>query len=225
MTAEPAQVEKEAIARAADDLVRQGYDVIREPGRNDLPEFLHGFRPDLVAHRGAEHLVVEVKGGSWGQDPSSWRDLAAEVRRHPGWQLRLVLAAPPSGRAANVPPPPSPSAIRKKLRSARRLYESNEQAAALLLLWSLLEAAAHHRLKELGVSRDGPKTPIALLKDLVSFGLLEPEEYDQLVPGVTLRNALAHGRSTMPVARDIFDKLAVLVERLTAREPRSKMSA
>jgi uncharacterized protein YutE (UPF0331/DUF86 family) len=211
MSIDVVRSEREAIAKAANDLARQGYEVVRDPGRSDLPEFLRDFRPDLIAHRGNEHLVVEVKSKWFDQEPRQWRALAEEVRRHPGWQLRLILGEP---RQSEVPPPLSLEEINEKLSSARRLYEAEERGAALLMLWSLLEAASLHRLSALGIALDRPKTPIALLKDLVSFGLLEQEEYDRLRPVVALRNAIAHGRAAMSVDREIFDALVELVRRL-----------
>ncbi|MFI4988204.1 MAG: hypothetical protein ACHQF3_12260 [Alphaproteobacteria bacterium] len=213
MTIDVVRSEREAIAKAADDLVRQGYEVVREPDRSALPDFLRNFRPDLIAHRGDEHLVVEVKSNWFDQEPRQWRALAEEVGRHPGWQLRLVLSGP---RQEEIPPPSSLGEIEAKLGSTRGLYEAGERGAALLLLWSLLEAASHHRLSELGAPPDRSKTPLALLKDLVSFGLLEQEEYDKLRPVTALRNAIAHGRATMPVDRKIFDALVDLVQRLIA---------
>ncbi|HXQ67999.1 MAG TPA: hypothetical protein VN980_15620 [Alphaproteobacteria bacterium] len=211
MSIDVVRSEREAITKAADDLARQGYEVVREPGRSELPDFLRNFRPDLIAHRGNEHLVVEVKSKWFDKEPRQWRALAEEVRRHPGWQLRLVLSGP---RDDEIPPPPSLDEIDAKLSSSRKLYESGEAGAALLLLWSLLEAASYHRLSELGAAPDRPKTPIALLKDLVSFGLLEQKEYDRLRPVISVRNAIAHGRATMLVDRDIFDALVDLVRRL-----------
>ena len=38
----------------------KGYDVSIEPQGGQLPDFLQAFRPDLIAHKGDEHIVVEV---------------------------------------------------------------------------------------------------------------------------------------------------------------------
>ncbi len=38
----------------------KGYDVLIEPQGDQLPDFLQTFRPDLIAHKGDEHIVVEV---------------------------------------------------------------------------------------------------------------------------------------------------------------------
>ena len=42
----------------------QGYDVRIEPGPEDVPAFLTGFRPDLIARGPHDSVVVEVKAGT-----------------------------------------------------------------------------------------------------------------------------------------------------------------
>src|SRR5215470_12786790 len=59
--------------------------------------FLRGYQPDLIAHRGDEHLVIEIKSGRRTTNPSYWRSLAEEIARHPGWQFQLILGETPKG--------------------------------------------------------------------------------------------------------------------------------
>jgi hypothetical protein len=211
MMKQGANSEDDLIIALAADLARQGYEVLREPTLAELPEFLRGYRPDLIAHRGDEHLVVEIKAND---RPPHWRELAEAVGRHPGWNLQLIMAAPTRGNITSFPQPPSQDDIRRQLAAAQRIYDSGEHAAALLLLWSLLEAAAYYRLGDLGLAVNRPKTPIALIKDLVSFEILQQEEYDDLAAVTALRNAAAHGHSTLLVDRATFSKLVSLIERL-----------
>lgn len=218
MAMQASRSESEMLSKVVDDLTRKGYEVVREPGFHDLPDFLRGYRPDLIAHRGDEHLVVEIKRRRRAIQASHWRALAEEIARHSGWQFQLVLAEVPGVSEIAMPPPPSLEEVRKQLASTRRLYQTGQHAAALLLLWSLLEAATYHRLSELDESPNRPKTPIALLKDLVSFGFMRQGEYDKLAPVVELRNATAHGHSNMRLARTTFDKLFRLVERLASSQ-------
>ncbi len=39
----------------------KGYDVSIEPQGDQLPDFLQAFRPDLIARKGDEHIVVKVR--------------------------------------------------------------------------------------------------------------------------------------------------------------------
>ncbi len=214
MVTETVQSEHEILSKLADNLARQGYEVVREPRPRDLPKFLREYQPDLIAHRGDEHLVIEIKSGRRATKPSYWRALAEEVARHPGWQFQLILGEAPKGPQITMPPPPSLVEIRNQLSSTRRLYDRGEHAAALLLLWSLLEAASQQHLGALDARSNRPKTPIALLKDLVSFGLLDQKEYDKLARVIELRNAAAHGRSNVQIDRPTFARLFKLVDNL-----------
>lgn len=218
MATETVRSDPEILSKLIDDLARQGYEVVREPRARDLPSFLRGYRPDLIAHRGDEHLVIEIKSGRRTTDPSYWRSLAEEIARHPGWQFQLILGETPKGPQITMPPPPTFIEIRKQLSSTRRLYETGQHAAALLLLWSLLEAASQQHLGELDARSNRPKTPIALLKDLVSFGLLEQGEHDRLARVIELRNAAAHGRSNIKVGRATFERLFKLVADLATKQ-------
>ncbi len=58
------QVEVHVIAKVAGDYRQRGYDVDIQPSGANLPDFLGGFRPDLIARRPGDNVVVEVKIGT-----------------------------------------------------------------------------------------------------------------------------------------------------------------
>ena len=45
----------------ADRYRRKGYEVIEEPAPNQLPDFMAGYRPDMILRKGGESIVLEVK--------------------------------------------------------------------------------------------------------------------------------------------------------------------
>ncbi len=74
------------------DLARQyearGYTVRVEPAREAVPFDLGGYRPDLLAEKGDEHLLVELKTG--GPLPISYlQQIVETVRQHSGWRFIL----------------------------------------------------------------------------------------------------------------------------------------
>ncbi|MFB0506541.1 MAG: hypothetical protein ACETWT_07405 [Thermodesulfobacteriota bacterium] len=52
------QVRIEAVAR---EYRKKGYDVTIEPSSHELPSFLQGFRPDIIARGENEIVIIEVK--------------------------------------------------------------------------------------------------------------------------------------------------------------------
>ena len=81
-----------------------------------------------------------------------------------------------------------------------------------------------HRLSKVEPEPYGPQTPIALVKALVSYGYVDQKEYDRMVQIGSLRNAIAHGHSTLRVDRKTFNRLFALVEKMT-REPATARAA
>jgi Holliday junction resolvase RusA-like endonuclease len=53
--------ERSRLERIASDYLTQGYEVKVRPRPSDLPEFLAGFKPDLIVSGKGESIVVEVK--------------------------------------------------------------------------------------------------------------------------------------------------------------------
>src|SRR4051812_48917675 len=67
MMVEPVQKlqHDEAVRLVALGLVSQGFDVqARVEGWFDLPEFINGYRPDIVAKWGEYVVIIEVKKGA-----------------------------------------------------------------------------------------------------------------------------------------------------------------
>jgi len=53
--------ERQRLISVASEYERQGYEVKLQPSRTDLPAFLAGFEPDLIATGKGETVVVQVK--------------------------------------------------------------------------------------------------------------------------------------------------------------------
>ena len=209
---------QEVLTQVLQDYESKGYRVLLQPRGADLPNFLRAFRPDAIVSRGNENIVVEVSAASGTATGESFMALSEELARHPGWKLEIIWAGKTPGIDVTKLKSPSIEDIRKELPKVRDLYSDGEGAAALLLLWSLLEAALRRRLSEVEPDPYGPQTPNALVKTLVSYGYLDQKEYDRMVQIASVRDAIAHGHSTLRVDRKTFDRLFALVEKMT-REP------
>jgi Holliday junction resolvase len=57
-------LEKKRLNSVAREYRKQGCKVLLYPGETDLPSFLSGFQPDLIAYSDEENVVVEVKSKS-----------------------------------------------------------------------------------------------------------------------------------------------------------------
>ena len=79
----------EAVRRYALSLVATGYDVrARVEGWFDPPEYIDGYRPDIVARIGDHFIIVEIKKGD-----TDWPKISALERfvlEHQGFEIKIV---------------------------------------------------------------------------------------------------------------------------------------
>jgi hypothetical protein len=81
----------EAVRRYALHLLSEGYDVrARVEGWFQAPDYIHGYRPDIVAQRGDDWLVVEIKKGDVDWPKISALQRVEREREH----FRLLIVSP-----------------------------------------------------------------------------------------------------------------------------------
>ena len=185
--------ERQRIERIAEEYRSKGYEVLIEPSGSDLPSFLGDDRPDLIARRGDERLVIELKPPSLRPELGKTRRLAERVQKEPGWKLVLIALSPAEellpGEQLSLLDSPD---VEQHLAGARWLLEAGQPEAALLLAWAAVEARLRWLAKQEEIPLPRPGTP-TLLRQLVSLGIIEREQYQALSDAFTARSGVAHG--------------------------------
>lgn len=213
--------EREAIRQYADWYSHRGYQVSIEPSPRELPDFLRTLAPDLIAHRDGENIVVEIKTSS----PASFEQvqrLARVLEHRAGWKLQVVYAdladpewAPPSQL-------PDISELVARLANLDWVDEDSDQRRLqFLLLWSIIEAAGRHRLSPLKIPLSSRISSSALIKMLLTDGIVEDNDYSVLRRGLAVRNAVAHGFLNQPVDPTLFEELRKTARVLLRSDSRS----
>jgi hypothetical protein len=216
MLAEPLDLEAAAVQSLASRYRKEGYEVVVEPRDSELPEALRQFRPDLVARRGDELVVAEVKRRRPGG--AAWREverLAEVTRALPRARFDLVVL----DDAADGPEADgrdwSAEEARHALADAEELIDRGSAAPALLLLFAALEA----QLRAVAAA-EGVTVPArgvgSLVSTLTMEGVLSRKDYRTLMDGLAVRNAVAHGVTpeAMP-DRTALRRLLALARRLS----------
>ncbi|MGL5035489.1 MAG: hypothetical protein ACRC6M_17015 [Microcystaceae cyanobacterium] len=210
-----ANLEREKVLQLANEYRNEGYEVLFHPSSDDLPNFLKGYRPDLVVKRGNESVIVEVKSRfSLNSSTTQYfRNLAQVVEQHPDWRFELVMT-----NSEEIIDSPNregslqPSEIETRLQAARQLV-SQYPESAILYSWSLVEATlrlvADH--EELNLQRFEPRY---LVKQFVTEGLISRSEYQLLMNVFSLRNAIAHGFKTTQLSQESLYELIEMTEHL-----------
>jgi hypothetical protein len=207
-------LERQRARALAEEYRSRGYEVIEVPSPEQLPDFLVGYRPDLLIRKGDEAIVVEVKSrSSLGKDPQI-RELARLLGSKPHWNFELVvvreeeqLSAPEGTR------PFEREDILRGIEATERLLEAGFAEAALVLAWTTSEAAVRLLTEAEGIELDR-HTPLYVLKQAVMHGVISRDEYNFLTNVMKYRNALAHGFKTVDFDPAFVKELISTTKRL-----------
>jgi uncharacterized protein YutE (UPF0331/DUF86 family) len=217
MATSTANLERERLLKLAEEYRHQGYDVLSKPRSEDLPDFLKNYRPDLIARRGHEAVVIEVESRSSLNSSSTQylRNLAQVVEQHSGWRFELVMVNPEESRysqTAEGEESLQEHEIKSRLQIAKQLLIEHPESA-ILYSWSLVEATLRLVAEAEGLSLQRFDPPY-LIKRLATEGVISKSEYQLLMNALSLRNAIAHGFKTTPITQNSVSELVEIAEQL-----------
>jgi hypothetical protein len=183
---------RELLERIAENYRRRGFEVFVEPKGKALPEFLADTTPDIIANRGNEHLVIEVKRAPKTVDPEQVAAISKRLAPHPGWRLVLMAPEPPYMGIDSDLITLDEESIKQRFDEGSTLITQGHVEAALMLVWSATEALLRLIASRYKVKTDRLDTG-ALLRTLASEGLLDSDDLRQLNSTYQVRSAFAHG--------------------------------
>jgi uncharacterized protein YutE (UPF0331/DUF86 family) len=207
--------ERTRLLELANEYKAKGYEVFIEPTKNQCPEFLGNFQPDLIAISPSDKVIVEVKSKSSLKSSSNLEALASLVEKHKDWRLDLVLTNP---RERYAPPEEWAllpiSELQIRLTQANDLLEnSNQPDSAMLLLWVVVEATLQHIAKRESINLTRP-SPKLLVKELFSLGIINQQAYETLNQAAEFRNRIVHGFTTYSSLEPIFRTTKKLISEM-----------
>ena len=180
------EAERIALERVVPLLRSEGYEVIPEPGPDDLPPFLADRRLDAIAIGKHPSLLVEVFRKEGNRELTRIRELRTLLQGHDDWELRLFYFSSLEPMLAPVPNTVTVNAIR-----AARIVSVTEPRAAILFAWSIVEAVVRQEIETTG-SR--ALNPSALVNLLASEGFIDQNQTDEMFRLSKLRSQIAHGQ-------------------------------
>ena len=205
----PTESEHDRLDKIAQDYRARGYEVKIQPGREDLPDFLSSFEPDLIASGKGETVVVEVKTRRELNTPPLPQTLEAALQNRAGWRFELVI----DGRDAELRETLTLHQIRGLLETAKELERPAFSIAALLTLWSATEGALRLLAQREHVELES-LAPAYVVNKLYTVGLLGRDQLQTLREAMRLRNQAAHGFQVAINSEDLIALSAVLQDLL-----------
>jgi uncharacterized protein YutE (UPF0331/DUF86 family) len=174
---------------------------------------LANHQPDLIARRGNETVVVEVKSRKSLADEAQVRELARLLQGKEHWSFDLVIVPEEKPLAPEEAQPFTREDVLRAMEEAERLLDLGFSEATMLRAWATAEAALRITAEEQGVELDH-YAPSYMLKRMVSDGVISREEYAFLMRAMEYRNALVHGFSTPSFDTNLVRELILLTKQL-----------
>ena len=190
---------RERIVRETAEHYRaEGYAVAAGDQLDHLPDFLNGYRPDLLARNAEESVVVEVRQRDQLAGDHELKRLPGLVENRSGWRFDLVLfdAKASSDEFAEFGRQPQVQEIQTRVAQADRMLVTGNWEAAHLVAWSAAEAVIRELVRDCEL--DEAIDPLSMLTKLAYDGHVSQAEYSRLRDALRERNALAHGRVVTP---------------------------
>ncbi|MCK0151874.1 hypothetical protein MWU54_17655 [Marivita sp. S6314] len=205
------EAEREVLEHLRPDLEKQGYSIVEQPGRGEVPFNLQGYRPDFLATKGDSYIAYEVKAKRNPSIHKKLEELKAKIEMNPNWKFEIIYAD--EIRKTNRPAVSSLSLIRSALEEVRSVSEKGNQKAAFLLAWGTLESTVrfiHPKIFE------RTQSPGRIVTVLAERGMIDYDTANQLRPLVSKRNGLIHGDLALPVSRSDVNTVVKTVDYLVA---------
>ncbi len=202
------------IREIANEYTKKGYDVIIQPSQSQLPNFIKGFEPDIVARHKNENVLIEVKTRQDKSEIQKFESIINEINKRENWRFEVIFTnTKETTLNANRFDPLSNTLIAERINEINKLIQYKSFEAAFLLGWSTLEAVIRQKLNN--ENKDiSDRTTLSVIKTIYSLGLLNQNDYRTLQITNNLRNTLIHGFQ-QNIDKHNIDNILQIINNLT----------
>ena len=191
-----------------------GYVVSIEPEPSAIPFSVAGYRPDILATRGAETIIVEVKSKKARRALEHYKHVLDAVRQHPGW--RFMLSTVDDAQSPSTEEPRSivkSKSVDDLVARLEPLVKGGNHDLAFPFLWNAYIAciAAIVAKEGLAVSE---YSDLSIINYAYSLGTLSNEQYEESKRFLQLRNGLVHNVHQAITVADATSMLELLKGKL-----------
>ncbi len=175
----------------AKELENDGYSVILTPDAGCIPFSLEGYTPDLLASKGDDHLIVEIKTRESPEHPNRFRKVIEIIDKHPGWRFLIKTIADTVMEPKHVSSPVLPVAtIETQLSKVESAIAAGLEELAIPYLWNAAIATLRHKAVETEIPAD--LSDRSLINQLYTMGELSRPDHENLTHWNQLRNFAVH---------------------------------
>ena len=181
-----------AVRSTVDDLRDQGYSVTIKPDPSVIPFDLQRYRPDILATRGDENLIIDIKTRGSRRSIERYKEIAEIVGNHKNWRFMLstVDETEPLDYAS-VENQANLQFLNRMLSKLDLLLAGENYALALPYLWSVYISAMRMVGERAGIPID-ITSDRSVLNYVYSLGEISVDEYESARSFLELRNKAIH---------------------------------
>jgi len=191
----------------------EGYHVIVHPQAEQLPPFAKDFGVDILATRGDERTLVQVKQDRADLEADPKVAIEAGITNaQPGWQYDLVVLTKddPARKVLKDARESTPEQIEQMLAESEKVTQDGALKAGFLVAWAALEAAMRRAAQRTGVGGAIGTPPNLLLREVYTWGYISRDDFARVDEARRLRTAIVHGLAPSFVNADTVHYLVRL---------------
>ena len=199
------------------DFEKKGYRFVFNPSSSELPIFLQHYRPDAVAIKENDKIIIEInalRDEKKRKIPVS--ALAKQIPPDSEWRYLLVNVGHNPNHVMDLPRLKK-TEIDAALQEIKQLVALNLTRPAMLELWSLFEALSRRIYPSDIRFSLRPLSPIQIVERLAMEGDLDKIEAQKMRELISVRNSLAHGNLGIQVGKKDIDFMIILAEKINDR--------
>ncbi|GAA6767783.1 hypothetical protein AAFH68_37330 [Flavobacterium sp. CGRL1] len=195
-----------------------GYNVIINPSKNEVPDFLDNFIPDIIAHKQGDNVIIEVKiSSSLNTDGfKKLENIANLIDSQKEWRFELIFTNPREYDDTTNNNLLNNQEINNRISLSIDLI-NKDLNIAFLSLWTVFESISRKAIKP-DVNLN--KTVNSLIKTLYSRSNINHSDYKKLEYYFKLRNNITHGFTEI-ISLTFFNELLEIILKI---EGKSKYS-
>lgn len=206
--------EKWAEIRVARKLEEEGYSIVREPDPTTIPFDLFGYRPDILAMRGDERLIVEVKSRHDPRNLERYKRVAEAISQHPKWRFMIsTIADDFESDDAATKFDTGDFDFARVLKKLRSLFDGENFDLAIPFLWNAYIAGMRIVGQRSGIPID-VSMDRSVLNHMYSLGEISNEEYIRAKEYLSLRNELVHRLNVKVTKEQAIEMLDFVTKKL-----------
>lgn len=190
----------EKIVRRYRDL---GYQVQIQPETRELPFDVKGYRPEILASKGEELLIFDIKTSDQVRDHALYNELTEVVTRHKGWDF-LISTIPAYSQEEPTEPIETPTReeIEQLLNELESLVNSENFELAIPRMWHAIAGGLRIVASENKIPA-GYASDLRVLNDMYSLAFISCSQY------MTSKSFLerTHSHAFHPTQKDLEEFL------------------